>query len=94
VRISSVQCEQVTQHFLGSSAPRRSRSSGASGYAKALRPNRQVLVGPGAWGGRPLAEVVRTERIIDFNESDGGLKGNQVTLGAEVVYNFNKFGGE
>jgi len=38
--------------------------------AKALRPNRQVLVGPGAWGGRPLAEVVRTERIIDFNESD------------------------
>ena len=31
---------------------------------------------------------------VDFNESDGGLKGNQVTLGAEVVYNFNKFGGE
>jgi DNA-binding transcriptional LysR family regulator len=38
--------------------------------AKALRPNRQVLVGPGAWRGRPLAEIVRTERIIDFNESD------------------------
>ena len=30
----------------------------------------------------------------DFNESDLGLSSNQVTLGAEVVYNFNKFGGE
>ena len=31
---------------------------------------------------------------LDFNESDLGLKSNPVTLGAEVVYNFNKFGGE
>jgi hypothetical protein len=31
---------------------------------------------------------------IDDSESDLGLAGNQVTLGAEVVYNFNKFGGE
>jgi hypothetical protein len=31
---------------------------------------------------------------LDFGESDLGLKSNQVTLGAEVVYNFNKFGGE
>jgi hypothetical protein len=31
---------------------------------------------------------------VDYGESDFGLKSNQVTLGAEVVYNFNKFGGE
>ncbi len=31
---------------------------------------------------------------IDTSESDLGLASNQVTLGAEVVYNFNKFGGE
>jgi hypothetical protein len=31
---------------------------------------------------------------LDSSESDLGLKSNQVTLGAEVVYNFNKFGGE
>jgi len=31
---------------------------------------------------------------LDYSQSDGGLKANQVTLGAEVVYNFNKFGGE
>ena len=31
---------------------------------------------------------------LDFDESDLGLKANQVMLGAEVVYNFNKFGGE
>ena len=31
---------------------------------------------------------------LDNGESDLGLKANQVTLGAEVVYNFNKFGGE
>ncbi len=31
---------------------------------------------------------------LDDSESDFGLKSNQVTLGAEVVYNFNKFGGE
>jgi len=31
---------------------------------------------------------------IDNNQSDLGLSSNQVTLGAEVVYNFNKFGGE
>jgi hypothetical protein len=31
---------------------------------------------------------------LDYSESDYGLKSNQVVLGAEVVYNFNKFGGE
>lgn len=31
---------------------------------------------------------------LDDSESDLGLKSNQVTIGAEVVYNFNKFGGE
>ena len=31
---------------------------------------------------------------LDYSESDLGLKSNQVVLGAEVVYNFNKFGGE
>ena len=31
---------------------------------------------------------------VDYDESDFGLNSNQVTLGAEVVYNFNKFGGE
>jgi len=31
---------------------------------------------------------------LDDSQSDYGLKGNQVVLGAEVVYNFNKFGGE
>ena len=31
---------------------------------------------------------------VDYDESDYGLNSNQVTLGAEVVYNFNKFGGE
>ncbi len=31
---------------------------------------------------------------LDDSESDFGLKSNQVVLGAEVVYNFNKFGGE
>jgi hypothetical protein len=31
---------------------------------------------------------------LDGSESDYGLKSNQVVLGAEVVYNFNKFGGE
>jgi hypothetical protein len=31
---------------------------------------------------------------LDDSESDLGLKSNQVVLGAEVVYNFNKFGGE
>ena len=31
---------------------------------------------------------------LDSSESDLGLKSNQVVLGAEVVYNFNKFGGE
>ena len=31
---------------------------------------------------------------LDGSESDLGLKANQVVLGAEVVYNFNKFGGE
>ena len=31
---------------------------------------------------------------LDSGESDFGLTANQVTVGAEVVYNFNKFGGE
>jgi hypothetical protein len=31
---------------------------------------------------------------INNNGSDGGLSSNQVVLGAEVIYNFNKFGGE
>jgi len=31
---------------------------------------------------------------LDNSKSDFGLKSNQVVLGAEVVYNFNKFGGE
>jgi DNA-binding transcriptional LysR family regulator len=38
--------------------------------AKPLRPSRQVLVGPGAWAKRDLADVVARERIIDFNEGD------------------------
>ena len=38
--------------------------------AKPLRPVRQVLVGPPAWAGRGLREVVARERIIDFNEGD------------------------
>lgn len=38
--------------------------------AKALRPSRQVLVGPGSWKKRKLRDVVAGERIIDFNEGD------------------------
>lgn len=38
--------------------------------SKPLRPSREVLVGPGAWKGRRLRDVVAGERIIDFNEGD------------------------
>jgi LysR family transcriptional regulator (chromosome initiation inhibitor) len=38
--------------------------------AKLLQPVRHLLVGPGAWKGRDLAELVASERIIDFNEQD------------------------
>lgn len=38
--------------------------------AKALRPSRQVLVGPAAWRERRLRDVVAAERIIDYNEGD------------------------
>jgi hypothetical protein len=31
---------------------------------------------------------------LDYSQTDLGLKSNQVVVGAEVVYNFNKFGGE
>ena len=31
---------------------------------------------------------------LDNSESDFGLKSNQVVIGAEVVYNFNAFGGD
>ncbi|MBW2262889.1 MAG: LysR family transcriptional regulator, partial [Deltaproteobacteria bacterium] len=38
--------------------------------SKLLRPARYILVGPPAWKGRAVREVVRSERIIDFNEKD------------------------
>jgi len=38
--------------------------------AKLLAPVRNLLVGPAAWRGRDLAELVAAERIIDFNEQD------------------------
>jgi LysR family transcriptional regulator (chromosome initiation inhibitor) len=38
--------------------------------AKLLAPVRLRLLGPAAWAGRDAAEVVRTERIIDFNAQD------------------------
>jgi DNA-binding transcriptional LysR family regulator len=38
--------------------------------SKRLRPARYVLVGPRAWKGRPLREIVARERIVDFNETD------------------------
>ncbi len=47
------------------------RAEVASEFAsKVLQPERYILVGPLAWLKRPLADVVRTERIIDFDESD------------------------
>lgn len=54
--------------------------------AKALRPSRQILVGPGAWEGRRLREIVAAERIIDFNEGDDAtlafLREHGLTRGA------------
>lgn len=38
--------------------------------SKPLKPVRNRLVGPPAWAGRDVAEVVATERIVDFDESD------------------------
>ncbi|MFH2006196.1 MAG: LysR family transcriptional regulator [bacterium] len=38
--------------------------------SKLLRPARYILVGPVAWSGRELRDVVRQERIVDFNEAD------------------------
>ena len=38
--------------------------------AKLLAPVRLRLLGPAAWAGRDLAEIVRAERIIDFNAQD------------------------
>jgi DNA-binding transcriptional LysR family regulator len=38
--------------------------------SKRLLPERYVLVGPPAWTKRRLAEVVATERIVDFDPRD------------------------
>ncbi len=38
--------------------------------AKPLRPVRYRLVGPREWAERDVAEVVATERIVDFDEAD------------------------
>jgi DNA-binding transcriptional LysR family regulator len=38
--------------------------------SRRLRPARYILVGPRAWKGRPVREIVTGERIVDFNESD------------------------
>lgn len=38
--------------------------------SKLLKPVRYVLVVPQAWHERPLEEIVQTERIVDFNQSD------------------------
>jgi len=38
--------------------------------SKQLRPARYLLVGPPAWASRPLAEVIRDERIVDFSDAD------------------------
>ncbi len=38
--------------------------------SKRLEPTRHILVGPSSWAGRPVREIVTTERIIDFNEED------------------------
>lgn len=37
---------------------------------KLLRPERYVLVGPDAWKRRSLKEIVRSERLIDFDPDD------------------------
>ena len=38
--------------------------------SKKLRPERYILVGPSQWSTRNVAEIVQTERIIDFDPSD------------------------
>ena len=38
--------------------------------SKVLKPDRYYLVGSPKWQGRPLVEVLTTERVIDFYESD------------------------
>jgi DNA-binding transcriptional LysR family regulator len=38
--------------------------------SRRLKPERYVLVGPKAWAGRPLAEIVAEERIVDFDPTD------------------------
>jgi LysR family transcriptional regulator (chromosome initiation inhibitor) len=54
--------------------------------AKLLRPARHLLVGPARWVGRDLAELVASERIIDFNERDDAtfafLRGHDLLAGA------------
>lgn len=54
--------------------------------AKPLRPARYRLVGPAAWAGRDPAELVATERIVDFDEADDAtfafLRGHGLLAGA------------
>lgn len=38
--------------------------------ARLLAPVRHRLLGPAVWSGRPLDEILRHERIIDYNEQD------------------------
>lgn len=38
--------------------------------SRLLKAERYVLVGPPAWAKRPLADIVQTERIIDFDPTD------------------------
>ena len=38
--------------------------------SKLLRPARYILVGPRAWKGRGVKDIVKSERIVDFNEAD------------------------
>jgi DNA-binding transcriptional LysR family regulator len=38
--------------------------------SRLLKPERYVLVASPTWKGRPLKEIVRSERIIDFDPTD------------------------
>jgi len=38
--------------------------------SKLLQPCRYILVGPATWKGRSIKDIVKTERIVDFNASD------------------------
>lgn len=38
--------------------------------SKVLKPERYILVGPKSWQGRELADIVKNERIIDFDPND------------------------